>query len=72
MQIEQLQQENEQLKAQIMGLAFNLRTADDKIKQYEMQLENLYKQNLSLSSEVKHLNMLAITSNTNKNDSRYY
>ena len=46
--------------------------ADNKIKQYEMQLENLYKQNLSLSSEVKHLNMLAITSNTNKNDSRYY
>jgi chromosome segregation ATPase len=72
MQIEQLQQENEQLKAQIMGLAFNLKTADDKIKQYEIQLENLYKQNLSLSSEVKHLNMLAITSNANKNDSRYY
>ena len=72
MQIEQLQQENEQLKAQIMGLAFNLKIADNKIKQYEMQLENLYKQNLSLSSEVKHLNMLAITSNTNKNDSRYY
>ena len=72
MQIEQLQQENEHLKAQIMGLAFNLKIADDKIKQYEMQLENLYKQNLSLSSEVKHLNMLAITSNTNKNDSRYY
>ena len=72
MQIEQLQKENEQLKAQIMGLAFNLKIADNKIKQYEMQLENLYKQNLSLSSEVKHLNMLAITSNTNKNDSRYY
>ena len=72
MQIEQLQQENEQLKAQIMGLAFNLKTADDKVKQYEMQLENLYKQNLSLSSEVKHLNMLAMTSNANKNDSRYY
>jgi chromosome segregation ATPase len=72
MQIEQLQQENEQLKAQIMGLAFNLKIADNKVKQYEMQLENLYKQNLSLSSEVKHLNMLAITSNTNKNDSRYY
>jgi chromosome segregation ATPase len=72
MQIEQLQQENEQLKAQIMGLAFNLKTADDKVKQYEMQLENLYKKNMDLSSEVKHLNMLAMTSNYNKNDSRNY
>jgi chromosome segregation ATPase len=72
MQIEQLQQENEQLKAQIMGLSFNLKTADDKIKQYEMRLENLYKQNMDLSSEIKHLNMLAMTSNYNKNDSRNY
>jgi chromosome segregation ATPase len=72
MQIEQLQQENEQLKAQIVGLAFNLRAADDKIKQYEIQLENLYKKNMDLSSEVKHLNMLAMTSNYNKNDSRNY
>jgi len=72
MQIEQLQQENEQLKAQISGLAFNLKTADDKIKQYEIQLENLYKKNMDLSSEVKHLNMLAMTSNYNKNDSRLY
>jgi hypothetical protein len=72
MQIEQLQQENEQLKAQIAGLAFNLKTADDKIKQYEIQVDNLYKQNMGLSSEVKHLNMLAMTSNYNRNDSRNY
>jgi cell division protein FtsB len=72
MQIEQLQQENEQLRAQIAGLAFNLKTADDKIKQYEMQIDNLYKQNMGLSSEVKHLNMLAMTSNSNRNDSRNY
>jgi chromosome segregation ATPase len=72
MQIEQLQQENEHLKAQIAGLAFNLKVADDKVKQYEIQLENLYKQNMDLSSEIKHLNMLAMTSNYNKNDSRNY
>ena len=72
MQIEQLQQENEQLKAQIAGLAFNLKVADDKVKQYEIQIDNLYKQNMGLSSEVKHLNMLAMTSNHNKNDSRLY
>jgi chromosome segregation ATPase len=72
MQIEQLQQENEQLKAQIAGLAFNLRVADDKIKNYEMQLENLYKNNMDLSNEVRHLNMLAMTSNGNRNDSRNY
>ena len=72
MQIEQLQKENESLRAQIAVIAFNLRIADDKIKQYEIQLENLYKQNMDLSSEIKHLNMLAMTSNYNKNDSRNY
>ena len=72
MQIEQLQQENEQLKAQIAGLAFNLRVADDKIKNYEIQLENIFKKNTDLLNEVRHLNMLAMTSNYNKNDSRLY
>ena len=72
MKIKELQQENEQLKAQIAGLAFNLRAADEKIKNYEMQLENLYKKNMDLSSEVRHLNMLAMTSNGNRNDSRNY
>jgi len=72
MQIQQLQQENEQLKAQIIGLASNLRAADEKIKNYEIQLENLYKKNMDLSSEVRHLNMLAMTSNSNRNDSRNY
>ena len=72
MEINQLKAENESLKAQISGLSFIIKAADDKIKQYEMQLENLYKQNLSLSNEVNHLNMLAMTSNYNKNDSRLY
>lgn len=72
MQIEQLQQENEQLKAQIAGLAFNLRVADDKIKNYEIQLENIFKKNTDLLNEVRHLNMLAMTSNGNRNDSRNY
>ena len=72
MQIQQLQAENEALKAQIAVLAFNLKITDEKVKNYEMQLENLYKQNKDLSAEVKHLNMLAMTSNYNKNDSRLY
>jgi predicted nuclease with TOPRIM domain len=72
MKIKDLQKENEQLKAQMSGLAFNLRAADERIKNYEMQLENLYKKNTELLNEVRHLNMLAMTSNNNKNDSRYY
>ena len=72
MQIQQLQEENTQLKAQIAGLSFNLKQAEDKIKQYEMRLENLYKQNMDLANEIKHLNMLAMTSNYNRNDSRNY
>ena len=72
MQIQQLQEENNHLKAQIAGLSFNLKQADEKVKNYEMQLENLYKKNMDLINEVKHLNMLAMTSNYNKNDSRLY
>ena len=72
MELEQLKQENEQLRAQIAGLAFNLKNADDKIKQYEMQLDQLYKQNLNLVGEVKHLNMKIITNSNNQNDSRNY
>ena len=72
MTIEQLKQENESLRAQIMGISNNLRIADEKLKQYEMQIDNLHKQNLSLVGEVKHLNMKSQTNNNNQNDSRYY
>ncbi len=72
MNIEQLKQENDQLKAQMLGLANNLRITEEKLKQYEMQIDGLYKQNLELVGEVKHLNMKMMTNNTNQNDSRYY
>jgi septal ring factor EnvC (AmiA/AmiB activator) len=72
MQIQQLQEENSQLKAIVHRLDRDLRIADEKIKNYGMQLENLSKQNRDLAAEIKHLNMLAMTSNYNKNDSRLY
>jgi uncharacterized protein (DUF3084 family) len=72
MQIQQLQEENNQFKAIVQRLDRDLRAADEKIKNYEMQLENLYKKNMDLINEVKHLNMLAMTSNSNRNDSRNY
>jgi chromosome segregation ATPase len=72
MTIEQLKQENEALKAQIMGISYNLRITDEKLKQYEMQMDQLHKQNLNLVGEVKHLNMKMSTNNNNQNDSRNY
>jgi chromosome segregation ATPase len=72
MTIEQLKQENEALKAQIMGISHNLRITDEKLKQYEMQIDSLHKQNLNLVGEVKHLNMKMSTNNNNQNDSRNY
>lgn len=72
MEIEQLRQENEALKAQIAGIAFNLGIADKKVQQYEAQFDAMQKYILELKSEIKHLNMLATTSNKNQNDSRYY
>ena len=70
--MQQLQNENEQLKAQITGLAFNLRVADEKNKQYEMQLDQLHKLNLELSNEINQLKIHIQTNNRNQNDSRYY
>ena len=72
MEIEQLRQENDALKAQIAGIAFNLGVADKKNTQYETQIDTLKTQIAQLQSEIKHLTMLATTSNKNQNDSRYY
>jgi hypothetical protein len=72
MTIEQLKQENEHFKAQIVGLANNLRITEEKLKMYEMRVDQLHKQNLNLVSEVKHLNMKMSVNNNNQNDSRYY
>ena len=72
MEIEQLRQENEHLKAQMIGLANNLRITEERLKLYEMQVDSLHKQNLDLVGEIKHLNMKMSTNNSNQNDSRYY
>jgi chromosome segregation ATPase len=72
MTIEQLKQENDALKAQMLGLANNLRITEEKLKMYEMQVDQLHKQNLNLVGEVKHLNMKLSTNNNKQNDSRYY
>lgn len=72
MELEQLKQENEHLKAQIMGLANNLRLTEEKLKQYEMQMDQLHKQNMNLVGEINHLNMKVVTNNSNQNDSRFY
>ena len=72
MTIKQLKQENDALKAQMVGLANNLRITEEKLKMYEMQVDQLHKQNLNLVGEVKHLNMKMSTNNNNQNDSRYY
>jgi len=72
MEIEQLRQENDALKAQIAGIAFNLGIADKKNAQYEAQIDAMVIQIAQLQSEIKHLNMLATTANKNQNDSRYY
>jgi chromosome segregation ATPase len=72
MEIEQLRQENDALKAQIAGIAFNLGIADKKNVQYETQIDAMKVHITQLQSEIKHLTMLATTANKNQNDSRYY
>ena len=72
MKTKELQQENEGLKAQIAGLTFNLGQFKEKIQFLESEVQNIFKSKRDLESEVQRLNMLLKTSNTNKNDSRYY
>ena len=72
MELEQLKQENEQLKAAIAGLNFNLQLSDKNNADLRKELEYYSKRIKDLEAQVNHLNMLGQTSNANKNDSRYY
>ena len=72
MELEQLKQENEQLKAQLIGLSETLKASDNKIKFLETELQGLFKKYLDLKAELDHYIMLSNTSNKNVNDSRYY
>lgn len=72
MKAQQLQSENEALKAQIMGLSSTLKASDEKIKFLENELQGLFKRYQDLKAELDHYIMLSNTSNKNQNDSRYY
>jgi predicted nuclease with TOPRIM domain len=72
MKAKELQQENEGLKARIAGLTFNSKQLEEKIQFLENEVQNIFKLKKDLEIEVQRLNMLLKTSNTNKNDSRYY
>jgi len=72
MKANELQQENEALKAQIVGLNVHLKNADEKVKFLETEIQNLFRQHQSLKAELNHYIMLTNTANKNQNDSRYY
>ena len=72
MELEQQKQENEALKAQVMGLAETLRASDNKIKFLENELQSLFKRYQDLKAELDHYIALSNTNTKNQNDSRYY
>jgi len=72
MKAKELQAENEALKAQVMGLSVTLKSAEDKIKFLESEIQGIFKQKQDLKAELEHYIMLNNTSNKNQNDSRYY
>ena len=71
MEIEQLKQENEGLKARIVGLSFNLQQADKQIAALQSELEKLIKQNKELTGDAQYATM-KFNNTKDKNDSRYY
>jgi hypothetical protein len=72
MELEQLQQENDQLKAQLAGVGFNLKITDEQLEQQKREIEYLQSEIKNLNGQVQQLNMLGQTTNYNKNDSRNY
>jgi predicted nucleic acid-binding Zn-ribbon protein len=71
MEIEQLKQENDALKAQIAGISFNLRNADNMVQQQQRELETLNTQIKDLKNQITQLNLIIDSVNRN-NESRYY
>jgi chromosome segregation ATPase len=71
MKAKELQQENEGLKAQIIGLSFNLQQADKQIQFLRSELDKANKQNKELANDVQYTNM-KLNNIKDKNDSRYY
>ena len=71
MEVEQLKQENEALKAQIAGLSFNLKNADSTIQAQQRELLSLQTQVKDLKQHITQLNLVVDSVNRN-NESRYY
>jgi len=72
MKSQELQTENEQLKAQVIGLSETLKASDNKIKFLETEIQNIFQKYQDVLAELNHLNMLKTNSNKNQNDSRNY
>jgi archaellum component FlaC len=72
MKAQQLQTENEALKAQVIGLSETLKASDNKIKFLESEIQTIFARYQDVLAELNHLNMLKTTSNRNQNDSRNY
>ena len=71
MELEQLKQENNALKAQIAGISFNLKNADNIVQQQQRELETLNAQIKDLRQQITQLNLVVDSVNRN-NESRYY
>ena len=71
MQIEQLKQENDALKAQIACISFNLKNADNMVQLQQRELEALNTQIKDLKNQITQLNLIVDSVNRN-NESRYY
>ena len=71
MKAKELQQENEGLKAQIIGLSFNLQQADKQIQFLQSELDKANKQSKELANDVQYITM-KLNNIKDKNDSRYY
>jgi len=72
MKSQELQTENDQLKAQVLGLSETLKASDNKIKFLESEIQNIFLKYQDVLAELNQLNILRTTSNKNQNDSRNY
>jgi hypothetical protein len=69
--IEQLEQENESLKVQIIEMSFNFQQSNKKNQFLKSELDKVNEQNIKLANDLHYINM-KLNNAENKNELKYY
>jgi hypothetical protein len=69
--IEQLEQENESLKVQMIEMSFSFQQSNKKNQFLKSELDKVNEQNIKLANDLHYINM-KLNNAENKNELKYY